>query len=520
MLNYWWMTRPKRKLNPVPEVLAAFSNVALESRWAGARDVHIRFEEELERDGLKRVGERRDHSGSGGRTYQAWLYSLGLIFFQESTGIPYLTLAGEAILAGKSPVAVLKEQVLKYQFPSSFSLKTHVAERFKVHPFIFLLRLLEDSRIGYLTQEEIAKVVITEGESDSDKCLESVVQKVLAFRDSGDASLPKNFIYDHTPSTGRVNSDHPYSHLMDVANTIMNWLEYTQLTFRDEKKIMVIPEKADEIKRITSAGRPFIGRPEESEYFQRRYGVDPWHVKDTRNLLDTQTVSSKIIDTQRIKQTFIAYAAHRPISQITHDLILEIATSTGTDQILVENVLYKEYPHGATGAFLASYFDMAFKGTEEAVDFEKATTELFQNVFKYNATHLGQTGSKSAPDILLVSDSEGYQSIIDNKAYSKYSITGDHHNRMVHNYIEKISNYSTCSYPIGFFTYIAGGFGSTFDKQIMDEVKESGCHGSGITVTTFIKMVENQTSGTVNYSHADLRKIFGLDRQVHLSDIE
>ena len=62
-LNYWWVTRPKRKLNSIPEVLAAFSNVALSVRWSAARDVHILFEEELERDGLKRIGERRDHSG-------------------------------------------------------------------------------------------------------------------------------------------------------------------------------------------------------------------------------------------------------------------------------------------------------------------------------------------------------------------------------------------------------------------------------------------------------------------------
>ena len=175
-LNYWWVTRPKRKLNSIPEVLAAFSNVALSVRWSAARNVHILFEEELERDGLKRVGERRDHSGSGGRTYQAWLSSLGLIFIQESTGTPFLTLAGEAIIQGKSPVTILKDQVLKYQFPSSFGIKTHVSGRFKVHPFIFLLRLLWDQRIKYLTVDEIAKIVITEGENDSEQCFEHVVE--------------------------------------------------------------------------------------------------------------------------------------------------------------------------------------------------------------------------------------------------------------------------------------------------------------------------------------------------------
>ena len=148
-----------------------------------------------------------------------------------------------------------------------------------------------------------------------------------------------------------------------------------------------------------------------------------------------------------------------------------------------------------------------------------ATTELFKDVFGYNAKHLGQTGSKSAPDILLLSDSEGYQAIVDNKAYSKYSISGDHHNRMVHNYLKRIQSYSSSPFPIGFFTYIAGGFGKSIDKQIQDEVKESGIHGSGITISNFIKMIENHQNGVRKYSHRDLRSIFSLDRQVSLKDV-
>ena len=516
-LNYWWVTRPKRKLNSIPEVLAAFSNVALSAQWTGSRNVHIAFEEELERDGLKRIGERRDHSGSGGRTYQAWLSSLGLIFMQESTGIPFLTLAGEAIMEGKSPVAVLKDQVLKYQFPSSFGIKTHVSGKFRVHPFIFILRLLMDDRICFLTEEEIAKVAMTEGVSDSDLCFEHVVERILAFRESGDRSLPDNFIDTHAPSTGRVNLAHPYSHLTDTANTMVNWLDYTQLIFREEGKISVLPEKQDEVRKILERKWGFIQRPDDQEFFQRRYGLDPWHVKDTRNLLNTRTVSSRAIDMQRIRQAFIAQSIHRPISHITSDIILHIAAETGTDSVLVETLLHKEYPHGAVGGFLSGYYEMAFKGRDEAVDFEVATTSIFKDILSYDARHLGQTGSKSAPDVLLISDEDGYQAIIDNKAYSKYSISGDHHNRMVHNYIENVANYSDSAYPIGFFTYIAGGFINTIDRQIQSEVEESHVPGSGITVANMIRLVERHQERP--YSHAELRQIFGLNRQILLSDL-
>ena len=90
---------------------------------------------------------------------------------------------------------------------------------------------------------------------------------------------------------------------------------------------------------------------------------------------------------------------------------------------------------------------------------------------------------------------------------------------MVHNYLKRIGDYSDSSYPIGFFSYIAGGFGKTIDKQIQDEVRESGIHGSGIAVSNFIKMIENHQNGVRRYSHSDLRRIFSVDRQIMLKDI-
>jgi len=83
--NYWWVTRPKRKLNPVPEILSVFAETTLEHQWDASRNLHIQFENNLERAGLKRVGARRDGSGSGGRTYAAWLRSLGLICEESTT---------------------------------------------------------------------------------------------------------------------------------------------------------------------------------------------------------------------------------------------------------------------------------------------------------------------------------------------------------------------------------------------------------------------------------------------------
>lgn len=88
---------------------------------------------------------------------------------------------------------------------------------------------------------------------------------------------------------------------------------------------------------------------------------------------------------------------------------------------------------------------------------------------------------------------------------------------MVHNYLNGIANYSNVGLPIGFFTYISGGFVKHIDQQIKSEVDESGIHGSGITVSNLINLIEDHQEKP--YSHSELRRIFGLDRQVMLSDI-
>lgn len=522
MLNYWWVTRPKRKLDSVPEVLATFADLSLNQEWSGQKNTQIAYEDALEKAGLKRIGSRRDQSGSGGRTYAAWLESLGLIFKQKETGNIKLTLAGEAIMAGDSPVSVMKNQVLKYQFPSAFSISrgVNISPRFKIHPFWFLLRLLMDDRIGYLTNDEIAFICAVDAENESERCYQNVVNKIMAYRDQGETVLDPEFDQKYGPSRGKPNPDYPRRHLTDMANTMVNWMEYTQLAKRnEEKQLVVLDEKREEAAQIISKRLPFIGRPEDHEYFQRGYGLDPKHRKDTRNLEKTQVITAKMIGTRKIQQAYFNLALRRPIATITPDIIDNITERTGLDSHFVEDTLNTLYPHGTIGSFMNSYFEMAFKGRDEAVDFEKATTALFHDVFHYNAIHLGQTGSKSAPDILLISDSDGYQAIIDNKAYTKYSITGDHHNRMVYNYLAGISNYSDYDLPIGYFSYISGGFANNIDQQIQSEVSESGVHGSAITVSNFISMVENQNSGSIKYSHADLRKIFGMDRQVRLGDL-
>ena len=507
MINHWWVTRPKRKLDSVPEVLSAIASQALDAEWLGQRPTHLSVEEVLEASGLKRVGQRRDQTGGGARTYIAWLKSLGLVFIQESTKQLRLTLAGEALMAGDSPVSVISNQVLKYQFPSSFSLGrgVDVSPRFKIQPFLFLLALLMDSRLGYLTQEEIAKIVITEAETP--RSFEHIVDRILAFRNFGDKLFPQNYFEDNFGAS--------FSKLNDTANTFVNWLNYTQFISREEGKIEILSDRIEDVAAILSQKHPLIDRPNQQEFFQRKYGVDPKHSKDTRNLEGTVSITPRMLGEAKIKAAYIAESLKTPITAITSALIEKISSNTGIDPVLVEDFLMKNYASGSVSAFMTEYFNMAFKGTEQATDFEKVTCTLFSDVFKFTAKHVGPIGL--TPDVLILSDEDGYQAIIDNKAYSKYSINNDHHNRMVHNYINGLANYSSFRAPLAFFSYIAGGFTSKIDEQLGRIYTETGVKGSAMPVSHMIKLVEQATERTV--THEEIRNLFSIGRRVQLSDI-
>ena len=80
MINVWWFSRPKRRVTEIPSIIASVMSEAVGQEWSGNRKAHLAIEEALEHEGLKRVGDRRDQSGSGARTYNAWLRSYGFTF--------------------------------------------------------------------------------------------------------------------------------------------------------------------------------------------------------------------------------------------------------------------------------------------------------------------------------------------------------------------------------------------------------------------------------------------------------
>ena len=517
MLNYWWVTRPKRKLDSVPEVLATVASETLGNAWQGQKATQLNVEEALERAGLKRAGERRDQSGGGARTYLAWLSSLGLLFRSGSEKTVRLTLAGEDILKGVSPVRVLTTQILRYQFPSPFSLSrsVSVSGRFRIRPFRFLFRLLADPRIEELSQRELGLAVATEAETETNECFERIVARVLDFRNRGDSALDSDFQERYATSKESAGAN-PVANLLDIANTIMNWAEYPQLARRNERRNLAIaPGRLSDVTNLLAIDPPFIERPGEEEFFQRKFGLGADHSKDTRNLSGGKTITPAMVAASKIKTAFIAESCRMPISSITTQLVQKIAEQTGIVESVVEDVLQHDFPRGSIPGFLHSYYEMAFAGRDEATDFEVATTNLFRDVFGFSTKHIGPMGL--TPDVLLLSHEGSYQAILDNKAYREYNISNDHYNRMVTNYINGLSRYSNPNIPLAFFSYIAGGFNSHIEDRLSQIATETKVNGSAMPIATFIRMIESHLESP--YTQEQVRNIFSVDRIVRLEDL-
>lgn len=517
MINNWHVPRNKRKLYPVVDILSLFTLQNLGNVWQHDRNRHLNFEEELERYGLKREGTRRDQRGGGARTYESWLYNLGLIFIDTKDKVIRTTLAGEALLSGEPPVPIITNQLMKLQYPSPYSTRKRVDihYRFQVRPFRFLLKLLADERIETLSKEEIARFVITEGENESTRCFEHVISRILSFRQFGDSILGNHFDQLYSSGTnGTKSRKSALSYLEDIANTLINYLEYTQLISRGDKGIIYIPrEREEQVEQILSDDtdlRSFNpNHPFGIEIFQRNFGLTPGRNRDNRNF-GGQTVTDDMYRIKRIRSDFLHLAGLKPIGNLTAVLVREIAESTGYSVNQVEEALESFRPD-TLSAFEANYLNMAVSGRELAAEFEIATKDIFTQL-GFRAQHVGNNALY--PDVYVESPAD-YSGIIDTKAYRSYSISNDHKNRMVKNYIP---TYQEQIDHLSFFMYVADGFGKNINHQINGIKDESQVNGSVITARNLLRLLQKHITRPVD--HKRLQQMLMCNSKIELKDIE
>lgn len=525
--NTWWVTRPKRSLAAVPGALRELAAAVSGQPWReGGQDAQRAYERQLEASALKANRPKRDPNGGGPRTYVAWLRSLGLLW-EGSDGQLYLTLAGEAIVQGdENLMEIMSRQVLHYQFPSYFSTSTFLSRvdaRFKVRPFVFIMQLLLDARLdGYLIQkDDVAKIAVCYGENNSQACVDDVVERILALREHGDASLPADYL--STFASGRsaeTSLDKLFANLNDIANTMGNWLSQTQLVTRSHGGEWRIADGAeDDVRRTVDAmlGKKLLTDWTDQERFQRRYGLTPGKSKDTRAVQPIQNVSAEVVLEREIVKEYTEYATTHLVTDLDEDLVNSIATRLAADPATVRDVLRQRFSAGY-GGFLMHYTELAQGSNTAATKFEQATTEIFSKVFGYQAKHIGAQPLR--PDVVLYSETDRYGAILDTKAYAKrYTLSHDQRGVM-RNYVVDYPKYKIGDGDLAFFSYVSGRFGPNIDAQLA-EVSEraDGVPGSAITAHDIVLMCKRHL-GTEKYTHAQLRDIFSGNKQVQVAGHE
>lgn len=525
MINNWHVPRNKRKLYPIVSSLSAFSLQNLGDIWLKDRDRQLSFEEILEEKGLKRKGARRDQGGSGARTYEAWVYSLGLIFNETVSQKTRLTMIGESLVNGEPPVPLMTKQLMQFQYPSPYSLRSRVQinHRFYIRPFRFLIKLLLDDRLSlgatnqkpFLTKAEIGCIVSVEADNESDSCFEHIIQRILNFRKNGYAALPEGF-EERVPSTntGIRTREATIKALEDNANTFINYLEYTQLIVRENpRKPIYIPDnnvtKAQEIIADGTKLRPLNQNNKYwKENFQRNYGLLPGKNRDNRRFDDDKVTEGYIIE-RMVRNDFLQIAREEPVPYITETIITTVSTQSGVPYEHVENIL-DQFRVDSFSLFENNYIDMAFSGREFASEFEHATVDVFEKL-GFTSNHVGTQARN--PDI-YVNSPQNFSGIIDNKAYHVFSITHDYELKMINSYIPSFQSKNS---NLSFFMYIAGGFGKNFTSQLQKISSETAINGCGIRAADLMRLLRKHQEKPID--HKKLKSLFECNRMVTTKDI-
>lgn len=550
-LKYWMFTRPHRKLILVPKSTAAFAAVALGQKWQGNRALQMDYETALEEGSIKGIGEHserdRGFGGSGGRTHASLLYSLGLFFtYKEDADTDeevHLTWAGQALVDQEDALPVLRRQVMAHQFPSPYSISIRMDERFRVRPFVLLLRLLRDPDLeGYLADAEIAAAVLPYGEGHSSADATRIKDRVLRFRTDGMASLDTDF----AELVGLAKDKKPLDHhvlksegrLGGIANTAVQWLRYTGYAQASPgadhgstaKTVTAVnPNLLDEIDAAIAewGSAPLIGvkaiheaKAKKDKFathraaaaFQRTYGRTPIRQKDTRKLGDLRQASQKARTTGMVTASLVHQFQTEPVLAVTDEVVARVVNHSGLDEKTVRATLAEliRSPQEGLSQFLDRYQQMAFSGTDEAIAFEKATAAVMRDVFGLRARQVGQGGR--VPDVEVETDD--WVGIVDTKAYPAYDLPSDHQLRMQTSYVPA---YKGKNPDLAFFMYVAGGFAPSFNANLSKIVQATSVPGSGIGIIPWIELIRGYEASSLD--HEDLRRLWSAGREITVQDV-
>lgn len=473
----WTIPRPTRDLHDLRDTIRTVKKIAEGKKWKGSRSLHKKLETELEKLELKTPNLSR--SGSGGRTWATVPRVYGL-WYDEN--VVTLTSAAEKVLLSEEEAyKQIVHQILNFQFPNTYTeIKNLLEDDFKIFPYRFMLKLLLDDRIDYLSQGEVALFLLNVKNPSE---YEHVVQTILKYRlekksDGKDLKDRKDLIKNHlkkyrpdkrTDSPTDVKGHWRYIN-SDFANTFVNHIRYIhEIKYEANKsRITVRPNKKDSLKQKLQTyeeKHPFSSLYKFSEEaFSEHYGLRYDRFKATR--LDTKPKTRAAKRISKIKRAFDEITK-KSISTSYAEIVDQICKQTSLPEEEVVTTI-TEYPvdfplpqpEHLEPAFVEYYIKYGISGENTRV-FEKMTREIFSDMgfeTKKQSIRKKASSGKHEIDGLILNHEETKSGLLECKSGKKYSLSNKDCELMKNAYIPKFRKFPSAFkiYVLDFFVYVIG----------------------------------------------------------------
>ena len=465
-----------------------------------SQTVQDQLYDQLENLGLKCKANAHGVKNPGGmRTYFAQLSCLGLFWQDHDRGYSS-TFAGEELINARSPLRILRCQLLRMQYPSVYGLGRNVSvdPSMKVKPFVFLIELWQDPRLGgYLTCLDIAVAVVY---GRTHKCHDICVEKILKVRETGDLATVIESVDDvRTPK--RYHEHNPEEDLArgiqdakDIANTAKNYLESAQLIVTD----------AEDNKRFELNEDVCVQGDICTWMDERIEPLDPDHLAAWQQRFGryTKTKSIRSRSTQQINgekalvcSNFINAVTEAPYAFNLQAFINDQAATYGKTPAEI-GLLISGVRDRVANIERDTIKQAAASGGREAISLEKAVTGIFRKLGFDLSEHIGQKTASNReggyPDIRIRASGMTECGFGDSKATMNYGLP-------LNDTIKLKTYYKDCwqefddKTPSKFFLYIAGGFGKSAKAVESSLQKCSESYGqpvSAVTVDALLDLVE------------------------------
>ena len=532
--NLWWVTRPTRDLHDLEMALKCFVGLARGKKWKGNRVLHKKFE--LENPAKTPNTGSYGSEGSGGRTWAAWLRMWNMWYDDENVK---LTSGAELIISVKNPSLIHKQivhQIMCFQITSAYHASIGCDSEFRIFPFRFILKLLLDNRIKFLSLDEIGLFLL---QIRTSREYENVVHRIIDWRkkikDLESKKILKNLLTsNHMKKYAQPRKDSPmdvtgyWRSIRDIASTFAINISYiSEIDYDNKKSIITVQDhEHDMISKLLIKYEKDIKFSTMYEYsedaFVRKAGIRYDRRKASEKITKPITASQKKIKRieeaiSKLKEQGTIMKGQKLINQIK--AITNYNTNTISD-VLTKNPQILPISTSVIDQEFVEYYLSCAKSGDEYSEFENLTRTIFTKMgFPTEKRKIPKPHSHLEIDGLILNSVTGLSGLLECKAGSKYTFPVGDCDKMSHSYIPYFRNkrINKQTYALDFFVYVVGQQASGINN-FREIAEKTDVRGSVIYARDLLHLY-----GLVKDGKITTMKMWGLfkgNKHITWADIE